>query len=210
MDKILPNIYLITDRHQIGETKAYFDVIDELLSAGVRMVQLREKDLSATELYHYAVRLREITRSHNSLLMINDRVDIAQAVSADGVHLGRKSIPITVARQLLGDDKIIGVSTHSIQEAQSAQHEGADFITFGPVYETPSKAQYGQPVGIDALQTASQAISLPIYALGGIKTDKITEVINYGAYGIAAISALISSSHPTQSLIEIKDLLNNS
>lgn len=203
----LPNIYLITDRHQIDETKDYFDVIDELLSAGVRMVQLREKDLPATELYNYAVKLREITQKHNSLLIINDRVDIAQAVSADGVHLGRKSIPVTVTRKLLGEDKIIGVSTHSIQEAQSAQYDGADFITFGPVYDTPSKAKYGQPVGKDALQTVSSIVSLPVYALGGIKTDKIKEIKECGCHGIAAISALISSPDPSQSFKQIRDLL---
>ena len=203
----LPNIYLITDRHQINQENDYFDVIDELLSAGVRMVQLREKDLPASELYDYAIKLREITRKYNSLLLINDRVDIAQAVSADGVHLGKASIPATAARKLLGDHKLIGVSTHGLKEAQTAQHDGADFITFGPVYETPSKVQYGQPVGTEALQAVSKLVTVPIYALGGIKTEKIVEVTKCGADGIAAISALISPPHPAQSFRKIRDQL---
>lgn len=171
------------------------------------MVQLREKDLPADELYHYAVKMRQITRKHGSLLLINDRIDIAQAVSADGVHLGGHSIPTATARQLLGRDAIIGVSTHSTQEAQLAQDRGADFITFGPVYYTASKARYGQPVGIEKLQALSKNLILPIYALGGIKIDKIPEIKRAGAYGIAAISALMTSATPLETISSIKDLL---
>ena len=143
MTETLPKIYLITDRKQTYQQHRLVDTVEELLQAGIRMVQLREKDLSAAELYPLARDLRLLTHRHNALLLINDRIDIAQAVGADGVHLGGHSLPIKKTRKILGSQALIGVSTHSALEAESAQNQGADFITYGPVFFTPSKAPFG-------------------------------------------------------------------
>ncbi len=139
MKQKLPPVYLITDRHQVTQGNDYFAVIEKLLAAGVKMIQLREKDLPALDLYRYSVKLRSLTHKYDSLLVINDRIDIARAIGADGVHLGRASLPVDVARRQLGDGALVGVSTHSLEEARAAEQDGASFITYGPVFYTPLK-----------------------------------------------------------------------
>lgn len=194
----LPAIYLITDRHLVDPAQNYIAVIEELLAAGIKMVQLREKDLSSAELYSYAQRLKELTVRYDSLLLINDRVDIALAVGADGVHLGGASVPIKTARSQLGRSALIGVSTHGLDEAHDAQQNGADFITCGPVFYTPSKARYGVPLGLDALKKICQQIRLPVYGLGGIKAENIARVRECDTHGAAAISALMAAKQPAR------------
>lgn len=205
MNRRLPSLYLITDRQQVRAPDHYFEVIEELLAAGLGMLQLREKDLPAAELYRYAVKLRDLTDKYGSLLLINDRIDIARAVSADGVQLGKMSLPLKAARDQLGQEAIIGVSTHSLEEARTAQHDGASFITYGPVFYTPSKAPYGAPVGVESLRQACAAVSIPVYALGGVKYENIDAIRATGIHGIAAISALIGSSAPAQDFRRLRD-----
>lgn len=189
------NLYLITDRHQVGGMRL-IDVVEEALKGGVRGVQLREKELSSRELYELAYDMRKLTNRYSARLIINDRVDIAMAVDADGVHLGLNSLPIHRVRRLIGDNRLIGLSCHNQVNAIMAQEKGADFITFGPVYYTPSKAQYGKPVGVDKLEIVSHLLDIPIFALGGIKRDNINEVVAAGADGIALVSAIIASDDP--------------
>ena len=200
MIESLPKLYLITDRKQTYKQRRLFDTVKELLQAGIRMVQLREKDLSAAELYPLARDLRLLTHRYNALLLINDRIDIAQAVGADGVHLGGHSLPIKKTREILGSKALIGVSTHSALEAESAQNQGADFITYGPVFFTPSKAPFGPPVGVNSLQTVCNCCKIPVYALGGVKIDNTVEIMNSGAYGVSMISALLSAPDPNQAV----------
>jgi thiamine-phosphate pyrophosphorylase len=167
-------------------------------------VQLREKDLPPRELYLLALEMRQLTQTYGARLLINDRVDIALAVGADGVHLTTTSLAADIARQLLGPDRLIGVSTHSCAEAQAAAEGGADFLVFGPVFFTPSKAPYGQPVGLDALRAVRAVVNSPILAIGGIKAANLEQVIGAGADGIAVISAIISADDPasaTRSLL---------
>jgi len=161
-------------------------------------VQLREKDLSGNELFVLAEKTRKLCQRYNALLFVNDRVDIALAVEADGVQLGTASIPIKTARDLLGPQKIIGASTHSLHEANEAVQHGADFILFGPVYFTPSKANYGSPQGLEALKKIVEKISLPVYAIGGIKPENIQDIRRIGVRGAALISAVISAKNPTE------------
>ena len=142
------NLYLITDRKQTCG-RPLLDVVEEALKGGVRAVQLREKDLTSRELYELAYEMRKLTSRFNARLFLNDRLDIAMAVEADGVHLGINSIPVYKARKVLGEQKLIGVSCHNQVNAITAQEKGADFITFGPVYYTASKAAYGEPLGLD-------------------------------------------------------------
>ncbi|MBI1912041.1 MAG: thiamine phosphate synthase [Deltaproteobacteria bacterium] len=197
MDKL----YLITDR-KIAK-QGILKAIESAIIGGVRFIQLREKDLKGAPLLQLAKEVRELTGFYNAKLIINDRADIALLCGADGVHLGQNSFSPKDVRKILGKEKLIGVSTHSIKEAKAARDSGADFITFGPVFFTPSKAQYGEPVGIKLLRKVKTEIEIPVYALGGIKKSNIREVIKAGADGIALISAIMGSDNPQDSTIEL-------
>lgn len=187
-------LYLITDRKLFADSSLTLVAIEDALKAGVKAVQLREKDLPTRELLDMAYKLRELTARYNAKLFINDRVDIAMCVNADGVHLGQASIPVYAVRKIVRDKFMIGVSTHNLEEALTAEKEGADFITFGPIYKTPSKIKYGEPVGVDNLRRVRGKISIPTFGLGGIKHDNTKDVINAGAYGVALISGILGES----------------
>ncbi len=190
------NLYLITDRHRIASGHTLLSAVDAALQGGVKAVQLREKDLSAAELLPLAREMRVLTRQHGARLLINDRIDLALAVQADGVHLGGHSLPTDIARELVGPDLLIGISTHTHDEIRAAERQGADFITFGPVYATPSKAAFGLPQGLHALSEACRVSCLPVFALGGITSSRVPEVRRAGAKGIALISAILARSDP--------------
>jgi thiamine-phosphate pyrophosphorylase len=190
------NLYLITDRTQVAANHTLLSAIDSALQGGVKAIQLREKDLSAAALLPLALELRDLTRQYNARLLINDRIDIALAVQADGVHLGEHSLPTDVVRQLVGPELLIGVSTHSNADISRAAEQGADFVTFGPVYATPSKADFGPPQGLKALTEACRGSSLPVFALGGITPPIAAEVREAGASGIALISAICANPDP--------------
>lgn len=195
-DNGLPTIdfrfYLITDRRLFADKHSLCTAAEEALKGGVRAIQLREKDLGVRELLDMAYKLRDLTKRHKARLFINDRVDVAIAVEADGVHLGQKSIPAHAAKKV-SNKLVVGVSAHSMEEAVNAERDGADFITFGPVYKTSSKLRYGEPVGIESLRDICSKTNVPVFAIGGIKPEKSREVLDSGAYGIAAISAVFGS-----------------
>ena len=186
-------LYLITDRGLFTDDYSLFTGIEDALKVGVKAIQLREKDLEIRELLQMAYKMREITKKYKAKLFINDRVDIALAVKADGVHLGQSSMPPSAVRKIAGNKLIIGASTHGIKEALEAEKSGADFITLGPVYKTPSKLKYGRPIGSDTLRNVKSKISIPVFAIGGIKEDKVKEVMGAGADGIALISGILGS-----------------
>jgi thiamine-phosphate pyrophosphorylase len=177
------------------------------LDGGVKAIQLREKDLAGKELFLLAEAVRKLTHRYHAALFVNDRIDVALASCADGVHLGRDSLPIPTARELVGAERIIGVSTHSLEEAKEAEEKGADFVLFGPVLFTPSKAIYGAPQGLIALKKIVEKISLPVYAIGGLKPENIVESKRTGIRGIALISAVVSASDPKKAAEEIIGLL---
>lgn len=187
-------LYLITDRKLFTDNYSLFSAVEEALKGGVRAVQLREKDLATRELLDMAYRLREITNTYNAKLFINDRTDIAVAAEADGVHLGQDCIPPQAAKKVSKNRLITGVSTHSIEEAVDAAKAGADFITFGPVYPTPSKLKYGEPAGVKVLKDICSSVNIPVFAIGGIKADTTKEIMDSGAHGVAVISALLGSN----------------
>ena len=190
------DLYVVTDRQLTGGRPLRL-VVEAALRGGARAVQLREKDLPPRELYPLALEMRQLTQAYGARLLINDRADVALAVNADGVHLTTTSLPASIARQVLGPRRLIGVSTHTRAEAQAAVEEGADFVVFGPVFFTPSKAPYGQPVGLDALRAVRAVVKSPILAIGGIKPTNLDQVLAAGADGIAVISAIISADDPT-------------
>jgi thiamine-phosphate pyrophosphorylase len=184
-------LYLITDREQTRMPLP--EAVRQALDGGVRAVQLREKDLPVRELLALARDLRTLTGEYGAKLFINDRVDVAVAVGADGVHLGQRSMPASAVRKIVGTTMLIGVSTHSAGEARAAQAEGADFITFGPVFETPSKAPYGPPLGPIAIREVKNEVALPVFAIGGIRSGNLLPVLSAGADGVAMISAILSA-----------------
>jgi thiamine-phosphate pyrophosphorylase len=195
-------LYLITDRTLFPHYPSLISAVEDALKAGVKAVQLREKDLPVRELLELAYRMRTVTASYHAMLFINERVDVAMCVEADGVHLGRSGIPVHAVREIVGKRLLIGASTHHLEEALAAEREGADFITFGPVYDTPSKRKYGEPVGLGALQMVSKTISLPVLGIGGITADRAKEVMNAGARGIALISGILSKTDITEATAE--------
>ena len=186
-------LYFVTDRQQTAG-RSLLDVVHSALDGGARAVQLREKDLEGRALHQLAAQLRELTTRYQARLLINDRLDVALAVEADGVHLGQTSFPVAVARRLLGPGKLIGVSTHSPEEIAAAA--GADFLVFGPVYATPSKAKYGEPQGLIRLRQAVAQSPIPLLAIGGISVERTAEILSTGVHGIAVISALSAAPNP--------------
>lgn len=187
-------LYLITDRKLFSDHSALFTAVEAALKGGIKAVQLREKDLGTRELLNMAYKMREMTGKYKAKLFINDRADIAIAVEADGVHLGQKSMPAYAVRKIVHERFLIGVSTHSMDEAIRADEEGADFITLGPIYETPSKLKYGNPIGIDIIKKVKAKVSTPVFAIGGIKEKMVKEVIDAGADGIALISGILGAA----------------
>jgi thiamine-phosphate pyrophosphorylase len=200
------NLYLITGRAEtLGRDLAC--VVEEALCGGVGAVQLRDKGASSKELYKMASELRQITSRHGAKLIINDRVDIATAVDADGVHIGAESLPIYKVRRLLGERKLVGVSCHNPIQAITAQETGADFITFGPVYYTASKASYGEPVGLEKLAQVTELLEIPVFALGGLNLQNCAETVSCGVWGVAVISAIMSAPDPREAARGVLALL---
>ncbi len=200
------DLYLVTDRRQGGGRELLW-IIEQALEGGVKAVQLREKDLGGRDMFFLAEKARKLCEAQRAALIVNDRIDVALAVDADGVQLGKASLPIETARQLLGADKLIGASTHSLQEAREAEESGASFILFGPVYFTPSKAAFGAPQGLAALKQIVEKTSLPVYAIGGIKPENIEEAKRTGIRGVALISAVMSAKKPKLATEELLKLL---
>ncbi|MBU5635657.1 thiamine phosphate synthase [Geomonas sp. Red69] len=201
------NLYLITGRGETLGRNLEF-VVEEALRGGVRAVQLRDKGSSTKELYETAQELRRLTSRYGARLFVNDRVDVALAVDADGVHIGSSSLPLYKVRRLLGERKLIGVSCHNQTQAITAQEMGADFITFGPVYYTPSKAEYGEPVGLDKLNKVAQMLQIPVFALGGVNLENCAETVAGEARGIALISAILSAADPRDAAKKLLALLH--
>ena len=181
MSKKLPKFYGITDSSRFG-----FDVerqVNRMKEKGVGIIQLREKDLNSYELFNLAKEYREITKRYNILLTINDRLDIALLVGADGIHLPEKSIPVSVIKSKF-PDMIVGKSCHNLDCAIKSEREGADYIYYSPIFSVEGK---GEPVGLKGLSEVVKKVNIPVYALGGIKEKNIKEILDAGAYGIAGI-----------------------
>ena len=189
------DLYLVSDRTQTRGRDLLW-VLEQALASGVKAVQLREKDLGGKELFQLAEQLRRLCERYDAALFINDRVDIALAVDAAGVQLGGASLPIAASRSLLGPRKLIGASIHSLAEGHQVEQSGADFVLFGPLYFTPSKANFGAPQGLAALAQVVEMLSLPVYAIGGITADNLLSVRGLGVRGVALISAIISADDP--------------
>ncbi len=201
-----PSLYLVTDRHRTAG-RPLLEVVEAALQGGVDAVQLREKDLTARELFELACALRQLCRRHATRLLINDRVDVALAVGADGVHLPVSSFTPAEARHLLGPAALVGASAHSLAEVHAAAQSGADFVVFGPIFDTPSKGPFGPPVGAAALADVTQRISIPVIAIGGITEERVSIVRRHGAAGVAMIAAVLEATDPRTAAERIRSSL---
>ena len=171
------------------------DVLDACLDAGVGIVQLREKEADDRSLYERALAFRERTLAANALLIIDDRVDIALAVEADGVHLGRSDLPIDLARWL-APQRIVGASSHSIEQALEAQDAGAGYVNIGPIFATQTKTGTADPVGPELIEVIAPQLAIPFTCMGGIKRDNIHEVLERGARHVAVVTAVTAADDP--------------
>jgi thiamine-phosphate pyrophosphorylase len=205
VDELGFSLYLITDRAASSRPPA--DVVEECLAAGLRAVQLREKDLDARELLTLADTLREATRRHGARLLVNDRADVALAAGADGVQRTHTSLPVSALRAITPAGFLVGASVHSEAEARDAAAQDADFIVFGPVYDTPSKRRYGPPQGLAALETVARAVSRPVLAVGGLTPARVPDVLAAGAAGVAVIGAIYAAPRPADATKAFLDAL---
>ncbi len=186
------SLYLVTDQ-DILQGRDFLLCVEEALAGGVSLLQLREKNLSSRDFFALAVKLKDLCQLYRVPLIINDRMDIMLAVDADGLHIGQEDIPLPMARQIIGADKLLGYSVSSVPEATFGS-EFADYLGAGTVYPTNSKNDTGIPIGAEGLQAIKKAVSLPVIAIGGINRENIQEVRAAGADGIAIISAILAQA----------------
>jgi len=200
------SLYVITDE-KIGLGRSHIFLAEEALKGGATVIQLRDKEKSGRELYKIGVKLREITKKYGGLFIVNDRLDIALAVGADGVHLGMNDLPISVARRIAGNNFIIGASVSSPEEAILAEKEGADYISAQSVFETSSKEDV-KVIGLEGLKAIVKVSSLPVIAIGGINRDNVRDVMKTGVKGIAVISAVVSKEDVRSATEELNKLIH--
>lgn len=184
-------LLLVTDRHQI-HGRSLVTVLSHAIHAGVQAIQLRERDLSTSELLSLAGDLQAITTPGGVSLIINDRVDLAMALGLDGVHLRADSLPSHSVRRIIGPRRLIGVSAHSAEDVRHANHGCVDYVVLGPIFDTPSKRSFGPPLGLDLLVEVCRNSSIPVFAIGGITCERVCEVRQAGAHGVAVIGALLT------------------
>ena len=183
-----PPLYLITDTRISG--LSHIQIVRRAIDAGIRTIQMREKHLSKKDMYKAAISIRDITLKRNALFIVNDYVDLALAVNADGVHLGQDDMSVKEARKIMGKRKLIGISTHSLDQANKAQDGGADYIGFGPIFHTATK-DAGTPKGENALRQIREHIDIPIVAIGGISWENVNNILNAGADAAAIASGIL-------------------
>lgn len=204
--KIDYSLYLCTDR-SLMTAPTLEQAVNDAIKGGCTVVQLREKHATSREFYQLALSLKRITGYYGIPLIINDRLDIAAAVNAEGVHLGQKDLPADIARAVLGEEKIIGVSANNLQAAINAELDGADYIGVGAVFQTSTKTDI-KPVTIDKLKEIRSAVKIPMVAIGGIKRSNISQLNGTGINGVAVVSAVIGSKNITAAARELKALFN--
>ena len=205
--KEIGRLHVLTDM-QVQHRFTHMDLTEMAIAGGADTIQFRQKQGFTREMIGIARDMKSICEKAGVPLIVNDRIDIAIAAEANGVHLGQDDFPITLARRLLGDDKIIGGSARNLEEALECVLQGADYIGFGPVYPTLSKEDAGTETGIELLKEISEEISIPVIAIGGINSGNIHEVMRSCAHGIAVISAVCCNPDPEQATRILKEVLN--
>jgi thiamine-phosphate pyrophosphorylase len=199
---------LIADAEAAGD-RNLVSIIREAVDAGTTLVQLRGKKLSTRQFMNLALEASEYLKSRNIPFIINDRIDIALSCEADGVHLGQEDLPLPFARQILGKQKLIGISVNTVKEAEEAEAKGANYIGVGPIYHTPSKEELRTILHLEGLRTIREKVKIPILAIGGIQAETARDVISAGADGIAVISALMASEDIRKATSKLLEAIGN-
>ncbi len=202
-------LYLVTDR-DLSKGRDLEHIVARAVEGGVTMVQLREKNCPTGEFVELARRLKSLLDGSGVALIINDRVDVALAANADGVHIGQSDMSYEDARRLLGPDKIIGLSVETLEEVEQSNSLDVDYIGISPVYSTPTKTDTARPFGLDGLREAVRLSGHPAVAIGGMNRDTAAEVIRAGADGIAVVSAIMSADSPDDASRELSEIIRNS
>ena len=197
------SLYLVTDR-SLSKGRATAEVVREAVAGGVTCVQLREKACGTREFLDEARAVKAVLQGTGVPLIINDRVDVALAVGAEGVHLGQQDMPISDARRLGPPGWIIGISAESVEDAVRAEGEGADYVGVSPVFATPTKTDHAPPLGLDGLRRMRAAVKLPLVAIGGIHAGNAREVVRAGADGLAVVSAIVAADDPRAAAEELR------
>ncbi len=195
--KVDLSVYVITDR-KLAAPRSVVEVVQAALRGGATVIQLREKEAPTREMVELGMDLLRVTRPAGVPLIVNDRVDVALAIDADGVHVGQDDMPAALARKLIGPDKILGVSAETVEQALLAQRDGADYLGVGDVYGTPTKPDAGPPIGLEGLRRIVEAVDIPVVGIGGITPDNAAAVIEQGAVGVAVISAVFAAPDPEE------------
>ncbi len=205
-ERLDTDIYGIT-AEEYSRGRDNIEVVKEMLESGIKIIQYREKDKSALEKYRQCVKIREMAALHDALFIINDQIDIALSVEADGVHLGQDDLPIEKARELTGEKMVIGLSTHSPEQAADAIRRGADYIGVGPIFKTYTKKDVCDPVGLTYLEYAAKNVNIPFVAIGGIKLHNINTVKEKGAKCIALVTEIVGAESIPEMIRNIRDNL---
>ena len=200
------SLYLVTDKSD--DVEKFLKTIEEAIKGGVSVVQIREKTADTLDFYNLALKVKEITEKHDVPLIINDRVDVALAVDAEGVHVGQSDMPCDVTRALVGPDKIVGVSAATIEEARKAESDGADYIGTGAVFPTATKDD-APKITKKNLKEIVESISIPVVAIGGITLNNAHELNDTGIAGLSVVSAIMSSENPKKSSEELLKIFNS-
>jgi thiamine-phosphate pyrophosphorylase len=200
------SLYLVTDRG-LARGRTTLEIVKTAVYGGTTVVQLREKDCSTREFIEQAYSIKEFLKDHGVPLIINDRLDVAQAVKADGVHLGQGDMPLGLAKQILGNSMIIGISAESLQDAIEAEKGGADYLGVSPIYATPTKTDTAPPLGLAGLKKIRKAVQLPLVGIGGLSTENAADVIRSGADGVAVVSAIVAADDPETAARELRQAI---
>lgn len=201
--KIDYSVYLVTDR-DLMSTETIEEAIEQAIAGGTTLIQLREKECSSLDFYNTAVNVKEICDKNKVPLLINDRLDIALAVDADGVHVGQSDLPASVVRKIIGEDKIIGVSAGNLKDAVKAERDGADYIGVGAMYATGTKKD-AKPTSLETLKEIRKNVNIPIVVIGGINKDRIKDFKGIGIDGVAVVSAIIAQKDIKKAAMDIKE-----
>lgn len=204
---ILPKgIYALTSEpHSLGRSNV--EVGKQILTSGVKILQYREKSKKMKAMYEECLALRKMTREAGALFIVNDHLDLALAVDADGVHVGQDDLPVKVVREIVGPNRIIGLSTHSPEQAQAAVREGADYIGVGPIYKTQTKTDVCAPVGLEYLRYVVENLNIPFVTIGGIKEHNLFDVVKNGAETVALVTEIVGSEDIHGTIMRLSSIL---
>jgi thiamine-phosphate pyrophosphorylase len=205
-DAVDYSLYLVTDRG-LSRGRSTAEVVAAAVLGGVTVVQIREKEADTRDFVQEALAVGHLLKARGIPMIVNDRIDVALAVSADGVHLGQKDMPIAMARKILGPEMIIGISAESVADAVTAEKAGADYLGVSPIYATPTKTDTAAALGLEGLRQIRASVDLPLVGIGGLNAGNAAEAIRHGADGVAVVSAIVSADDPEKAARELSRIV---